>query len=351
MNPEFAGEELAGAFAPFAAQGLTLGRVATSQRDLYRLYTAAGECDAEPSGRLWYLTPDPSGMPVVGDWVAARVLSPEQAIVEAVLPRRTLFSRRAAGRREEQQPVAANIDLVFLVCGLDGDFNLRRIERYLTLTLESGAAPVIVLNKADLSTAVEERIAEAAALGPALPVIACSARTGEGMQALAERLGPGVTVALLGSSGAGKSTIVNRLLGDDRFETAEVRESDSRGRHTTTHRELVVLPQGGALIDTPGMRELQLWAAKESVDQVFEEIAGLAARCRYGDCAHTGEPGCAVAAALADGTLDAARWASYHKLTGEAQRHQRLADPLAAQARKRRDKQIQQYLKHFYKYR
>ncbi len=351
MNFEFAGKEIAGAFAPFAAQGLTLGRVATSQRDKYRLYTAAGECDAEPSGRLWYVTPDVSGMPVVGDWVAARVLSAQQAIVEAVLPRRTLFSRRAAGRREEQQPVAANIDLVFVVCGLDGDFNLRRIERYLALTAESGAAPVIVLNKADLAARVEERMAEARALAPAVPAIACSARTGVGMEALAAQLGAGVTVALLGSSGAGKSTIVNRLLGEERFETAEVRESDSRGRHTTTHRELVALPQGGALIDTPGMRELQLWAGQDSVNQAFEEIGALAAGCRYGDCTHTSEPGCAVAAALASGELDGARWTSYRKLAGEAARHERLADPLAAQARKRRDKQIHQYMKHFYKYR
>jgi ribosome biogenesis GTPase / thiamine phosphate phosphatase len=349
MNLESLGADsrILGAFSASASQGLSLGRVAISQRDLYRLYTASGELDAEPSGALWYRTEERAGMPVTGDWVAAREVAPGQAIVEAVLPRRTLFVRRAAGRREEQQPLAANIDVVFLVCGLDGDFNLRRLERYLTLAAESGAAPVVVLNKADITGERDARVAQAAAVAGSAPVVACSARTCEGLEALTAYVGCGQTVALLGSSGVGKSSIVNRLLGEERFETAGVRESDSRGRHTTTRRELVVLPRGGVLIDTPGMRELQLWAGADSVNSAFDEIGALAASCRYGDCGHSNEPGCAVAAALAAGTLDADRLSSYQKLLREAQRHALLADPVAAKRRKREHKRIQRAFKKF----
>jgi ribosome biogenesis GTPase / thiamine phosphate phosphatase len=344
-----AGAEIIRAFERYGAQGLMLARVATSQRDRYRLYTDPGEFDAEPSGGLWHRTPDRAGMPVVGDWAAARLVGEGQAIVEAVLPRRTLFSRRASGRAEDQQPIAANIDLVFLVCGLDGDFNLRRLERYLTLAAESGAAPVVVLNKSDTCPDAAARIAETSAVAGNAPVIACSARTAEGVDALLRFVGPGRTVALLGSSGVGKSTIVNRLLGEERFRTHEVRAQDSRGRHTTTHRELVVLPQGGALIDTPGMRELQLWAGQESVDAAFDEIAVLAAGCRFRDCSHAGEAGCAVAEALARGTLDAARLTSYRKLSGEARRHELMSDKLAALEQKRKWKVIHKAVKRMYK--
>lgn len=346
-----AGPDVYSAFAAYATEGLMLARVAISQRDQYRLYTSSGECDAEPSGALRYRTPDRANMPVAGDWVAARAAGAGQAIVEAVLPRRTFFSRRAAGRREDQQPIAANIDVVFLVCGLDGDFNVRRLERYLTLTAESGAAPVIVLNKADLSEDLAGQIAETANVAGEAPILTCSARTAAGLDALDAFLGPGRTVALLGSSGVGKSTIVNGLLGGDRFRTTEVRESDSRGRHTTTHRELVLLPKGGALIDTPGMRELQLWAGAESVNTTFDEIAELAAQCRYSDCSHAGEPGCAVQEAVAGGTITPERWTSYRKLLGEARRHERMADPLEAQERKRKDKQIHKAIRRFYKFR
>jgi ribosome biogenesis GTPase len=288
-------------------------------------------------------------MPVVGDWVAARVVGDRQAIVDAVLPRSTLFSRRAPGRREDQQPMAANIDVVFLVSGLDGDFNPRRIERYLTLAAESGAAPVIVLNKSDACDDLAARIEETAAVAAATPIVTCSARAGDGLDALDRFLGPGRTVALLGSSGVGKSTIVNRLLGDDRFLTNDVRESDSRGRHTTTHRELVPLPRGGALIDTPGMRELQLWASQESVDVTFEEIADIAAGCRFRDCAHNGEQGCAVEAALARGDITADRFASYRKLLAEARRHEVMTDKLAALEQKRKWKVIHKAVKRMYK--
>ena len=334
-----ADESVYRAFETWAQKQLTLARVAAANRDRYRLITAESEVDAEASGALWYRSTPPE-MPVTGDWVAARVLNSGEAIVEAVLGRRTLFSRRASGRREDQQPIAANIDLVFLVNGLDGDFNPRRIERYLTLAVESRATPVIVLNKRDLCADLPRYVAEASRVAGGAPVITSSTCEPGGIDALRASLAPGRTIALLGSSGAGKSSIVNALLGEERQRTNTVRESDSRGRHTTTHRELIPLPGAGAIIDTPGMRELQLWAGRASVDAAFDDISDYAASCRYRDCTHSGEDGCAVQNALEEGSLDPDRLAGYRKLQGEAAWHETLVDPLAALARKRKWKAI-----------
>ena len=338
-----------GAFSLYAKPEMTLARVATARRDLYQIFTENGVMQAEPSGLLYYHATDRASLPVTGDWVAARMVGPEQALVEAVLPRRTCLSRRAAGGREDEQPLAANVDVVFLVCGLDGDFNLHRLERYLALAAAGGASPVVVLNKADLCQGLAGRIAETAAVARSAPVVAASTLDPRGLDEVKQFLAPGRTVALLGSSGVGKSSIANRLLGEHRFATLAVREDDNRGRHTTVRRELTLLPGGGALIDTPGLRELQLWAAPETVDTVFDDIAILSAGCRFGDCSHSGEPGCAVAAALANGEIDADRWESYRKLRAEAKWHEAMADPLAAAERKRKWKLIHKQARAHYK--
>ncbi len=276
-------------------------------------------------------------LPAVGDWVAARPLPGERkAAIEAVLPRRSAFARKQAGLRTEEQVVAANVDTVFLVQALGHDFNLRRLERYLVAAWESGADPVIVLTKADLAADVGDAVAEAETVAFDVPVLALSAATGEGLPQLEPYLVPGCTVALLGSSGVGKSTLVNRLAGREVLATQEIR-ADGRGRHTTSHRELVPLPSGALLLDTPGMRELQLWAGEESLDGAFADVAELAAQCRFADCAHGTEPGCAVRAALADGRLDPERWDSYRKLQREVRALAIRQDAhLQAEARKER---------------
>src|SRR3954470_18244162 len=282
---------LADAFAPFAAQGLFPARVVLEHTHIYRVIEESGESLARVSGRLRHRAHARADFPAVGDWVA--VHPPERSgdsRIVAVLPRRSRFSRRAAGDPTEEQVVAANIDTVFLVAGLDGDFNPRRLERYLLVASESGAAPVVVLNKADVVAAPEELAASVRALAPQIPVHVVSCRIPESIEVLRQYLGHGQTGALLGSSGVGKSTIVNRLVGHDLLRTQDVRESDSRGRHTSTARQLVRLPGTGVLIDTPGMRELQLWDTGETGAGAFDDIDALAAGCRFRDCQHQHEP-------------------------------------------------------------
>jgi len=312
-------EAWAAAFAPHAAEGLTPARVAIEFNHLFRLYTAAGEVRGQHAGRLLHAAAGRHALAAVGDWVAIRTRPDERtATIEAILPRRTEFSRKAAGGLTEQQVVAANIDVVFLVMGLDRDYNPRRLERYLVLARESGAVPHVVLSKADLAEDPAAAVAEIAAVAPGVAVHVTSVRDGRGLAEVRRVIGAGRTGALLGSSGAGKSTLINALLGEDRLATKAVRDSDSRGRHTTRHRQLVPLPGGGLLIDTPGMRELQLWTAAETADATFDDIEAAAAGCHFTDCRHRSEPRCAVRAAVEAGEIDPARLDSFHKLQDEA---------------------------------
>jgi ribosome biogenesis GTPase len=304
------------------------------------------------SGRFRFAALAPSDYPAVGDWVA---LEPSRAeaglddpvIIAAILPRRSAFRRSAAdsnrrshGNLVDEQVLAANVDIAFLVAGLDGDFNLRRLERYLAVAWSSGVMPVIVLNKADIAQDLDGRLVAVEAIAPGVPVVVLSALTGEHLADLGPFLHAGSTAVVLGSSGTGKSTLVNALLGEEHQATAAVRASDSRGRHTTTHRELFTLPGGALLIDTPGIRSLEVVGAGDGVDSAFDEIALLAEGCRFRDCRHDSEPGCAVRGAVADGRLSADRLASHEKLERELAHARRKEDPRAAAEERRRWKAI-----------
>jgi ribosome biogenesis GTPase / thiamine phosphate phosphatase len=310
------------AFAEHAARGLVPARVArVEHRGISTVFAADGAFRADARPRRGADAVDPSDYPAAGDWVAVSPATDERhAIIEAVLPRRTAFVRGAAGagsgQRTGRQVVAANVDTVFLTNSLDTRVSARRLERYLTVAWESGAQPVVVLTKTDLVDDLAGPVAAVEAIALGVPVLAISAVTGEGLEALEPYLGVGQTVALLGLSGVGKSTLANRLVGEERMRTKEIR-ADGRGRHTTSHRELLPLSGGAVLIDTPGMRELLLWDADRGLERTFADVEELAAACRFRDCAHEGEPGCAVIAAIRGGTLAADRLASYKKLQRE----------------------------------
>ncbi len=301
------------AFQPYEDDNLIAARVAARHHGPFELLTELGRLGGVPAGKR-----GDDELPAVGDWVAVRPLDGERkAVIEAVLPRRSSFSRKEAWKRTTEQIVAANVDTVFLVTAFGGDLNPRRLERYLTAAWDSGSTPVIVANKLDLAVDPVAELAAVEAVSIGVPVLAVSASSGEGMDELEAHLAPGRTIALLGSSGVGKSTLVNRLAGAELMLTRPIREDDGRGRHTTTHRELVVLPGGGLVIDTPGLRELQLWADEAVLDSTFAEIAELAVGCRFSDCSHEHEPGCEIKRALADGSLPKERFASYRKLQRE----------------------------------
>jgi len=327
------------AFAPYAAQGYEAARISLEHKGLYRVLTERDELLAEVRGKLRYTAQGREDFPAVGDWVA--IETPPgggDARIGAILPRTSRFSRRAAGNPTEEQVVAANVDVVFIVMALDADFSLRRLERYLLLARESGASAVVLLTKPDLCGDAPARAAAVAAVAGEAPVHILSPKFNHGVEQVGEYLRRGRTGALLGSSGVGKSTIINRLIGADVRKTREVRESDSRGRHTTTHRELIVLPDGGLIIDTPGMRELQLWDVSAAVRETFDDVESLAPGCYFTNCRHRDEPRCAVKTAVAAGELSSERLQSYLKLQDELAELTRQQDQRAQIEEKRRSK-------------
>ena len=328
-------DEFRSHFEPHAREGFVPARVVAQHRGEYDVVCELGEVRAEVTRRLLHEATVTAELPVVGDWVALAPRPGERtAMIQAVLPRRTKFSRKVAWQAAEEQILCANVDTVFIVSSLNKDYNLRRLERYLTLAWESGAQPVIVLTKTDLSEEVEKLVADVGPIAHGVPVLPISNKTGEGLDAVRNYIKPGETVALLGSSGVGKSTLVNTLAGDELLRVAEIRE-DGKGRHTTTHRQLIVLPGGGLVVDTPGMRELQLWDAEEGLADAFEDVEAVATGCKFSDCAHKTEPGCAVQAALADGRLAPERWESYCKLEAELEHLTRKLDKRAQAEYKR----------------
>ncbi|MCL1468990.1 ribosome small subunit-dependent GTPase A [Argonema galeatum] len=328
-------------FDSYSRQGYTVGRVVQEQKNTYILYTEFGEISAEVTGKMRHRAGGRTDFPAVGDWVVISIINDEErAAIHEILPRKSKFSRKIAGAKTDEQIIATNIDRVFLVSGLDGDFNIRRIERYLILVWESGANPVIILNKADLCDNVEEIGLEVEAIACGVPIIVLSAIANQGIEALIPYLGIGQTVALVGSSGVGKSTIVNQLAEENIQAVQSVRQTDSRGRHTTTHRELIILPSGGLLIDTPGMREIQIWNGNDGFQETFTDINTLANQCCFRNCQHEKEPGCAVQKALLDGTLDERRFQNYQKLQNELKYMARKQDQKAYLSEKEKWKKI-----------
>ena len=313
----------------------SVARVVAQHRAGYEIHDGTAAFNAQPAPRFLKRGIDPTERPAVGDFVLIVPATPPQ--IERVLPRRTVLSRAAAGERHERQLIAANIDSVIVMNGLDGDLNAARIERYLVLIGESGATPVVVLTKADRAENADAAVAALRVRAPHVEILAINAKSSESIAPLLRYLGPGNTAVLVGSSGVGKSTLTNTLLGEARQATKAVRENDSRGRHTTTHRALIMLPSGGCLIDTPGMREIKLTGEEDLAEGQFADIEALAQQCRFGDCSHQSEPGCAVRAALEDGRLDPERWQNYLKLRGELAA---AADSLEAQMRRKGEARV-----------
>jgi ribosome biogenesis GTPase len=333
-----------------AQDGCVPARVVSQQRGLWRVVGDFEECWAEPSGKFRKGSEVGGDWPAVGDWVSVDLRAEKQnALIQQVLTRRSRFVRKVAGKQIAEQVIVANIDVALIVAALDGDFNVRRVERYLAQCWESGARPAIVLNKADACAESAELAAEIEGIAMGAPVFLVSAKTGEGLEALEGSFKRGQTIVLLGSSGVGKSTLVNRLLQEDRQTTHAVRESDSRGRHTTTSRELFVMPGGAMIIDTPGLRELQLWNATEGLTQTFADVDELAAQCRFTDCQHQKEPGCAVQAALASGILEVDRLESWRKLQREQEFLSRKVDPEGSATQKKRIKILMRQVKENYR--
>lgn len=338
------------AFESRAPEGSYPARVIRDHRGYFRVHTGESERIATTAGRLKHNAQSAFELPAVGDFVALKEVDETghevgRGVIQAVLPRRTVFKRKAAGPLTEEQVVASNIDTVFIVCGLDSDYSPRRVERYLILARESKAAAVVLLNKSDKCADVHKPVREVTALAGSTPVHLIAAKPGLGLDILPPYLGAGKTIAFLGSSGAGKSTLINALLGEERQATREVREEDSKGRHTTTERQMFRL-QGGALaIDTPGMRELQLWSSAEEITGAFADIEALAEGCRFRDCTHRTEPQCAVRSAAERGELPAERYGHFSKLLSEATAIGQLKDVKLRLEKKAADRMVSKALK------
>lgn len=334
------------AFERYRIDGCCAGRVVSEHRGLYRVITEEKEMLAKVSGKMIHGAFGRTDYPAVGDWVAlTENHGGSGATIHAILPRFSKFSRRNAGTASGEQIISSNINTVFLVNALNRDFNLRRLERYLTLVWESGASPIVVLSKADLCAEASLKKAEVESMAPGVPVVVISCFTGQGLDQLKTLLKPGITAALLGSSGVGKSSLINFILGQNVLKVNEVRNTDDRGRHTTTHRELVIIPGSGLIIDTPGMRELRLWDAGEGLNITFEDIETLSEKCRFKNCSHSGEPDCAVQEAIVMGNLAQERYNNYVKLQKE-QAYLSRKDNLQEQlAEKEKWKKIHKQLK------
>jgi ribosome biogenesis GTPase len=324
-------------FEALGDASLVPARVSEEHRSGFVVVSASGDLCADVAGRLRHAAAGREELPAVGDWVAVDArLAESAATIHHVLPRRGALVRKAAGTRTEAQVVAANLDVVFVMTSADADFSAARLARYLTVVWESGAEPVVLLTKADLADDADGLVADAARAAPGAAVHAVSAVDGRGLDALAAHLAPGRTAALIGSSGVGKSTLANRLLGEERLAVSSVREHDDTGRHTTTFRQLVALPGGALVIDTPGMRELGLWDSGGGLDAAFRDVADFAVSCRFRDCRHAAEPGCAVLAAVGDGSLPRARFEQWQALGRELAFLERKQDVRAMLEERRR---------------
>lgn len=333
-------------FKEYSGNGYVPGRVAVQNKSNYVVYSEHGELTAEISGKFMFDADAKEDYPAVGDWVVIRPLLEEQkGIIDAVLPRKTAFSRKEAGGKTEKQVLASNIDTVFIMTSLNHDFNLRRIERYLVLANESEINPVIVLSKSDLCEDVQDKVNKVKDVAKSVSVHAISSVMHEGIDLLKPYFTEGSTIAVLGSSGVGKSTFINVLLGSDELKTAEVSAYKDKGHHATTRRELILIPGGGLIIDTPGMRELQLWEGEGGLENLFDDIEELASQCKFSDCMHKSEPGCAVRRAIKKGELDEDRYKSYLKMAREIKYFEFRKDHLASIQEKKKWKKINKMAK------